>query len=61
MHRPNGISENFDDETLVMGEIQIAPERYVEYTTPRCGLLGRIENLPAGNRFSRFLAWHGYK
>ena len=56
-HHPNGTTEIFDDETLDMGEIHIVPERYVEYTTPRCGLLGRIEKLPDGYRFNRFLAF----
>ena len=40
-----------------MGEIQVVPERYVAYTTPRCGLFGRIEKLPTGYRFNRFLAF----
>ena len=56
-HRPNGSLEAFEDETLAMGEIGIIPERYVEHTTPRCGLLGRIEKLPGDYRFDRFLAF----
>ena len=56
-HHPNGSLEAFENETLAMGEIEIVPGQYVEYTTPRCGILGRITKLPGDYRFERFLAF----
>ena len=56
-YRLDGNQVGFEDETLAMGEIEVIPERYVEFTTPRCGILGRIERLPSDYRFRRFLAF----
>ena len=56
-HRPDGTFQSFEDDTLTAGEIEVIPERYVEFTTPRCGLLGLIEKLPGDYRFRRFLAF----
>ena len=53
----DGERQEFTDEAIINGEIEVIPERYVEFTTPRCGIMGRIERLPGNYRFKKFLAF----
>jgi len=40
-HSEKGV-EIFSDEVLVSGELEIVPEEYVHFTTPRSGMAGRV-------------------
>ena len=55
--RKGGKSEPFTDEALAMGEIHVVPEQYIDFTAPRCGILGRIDKIPGDYQFKRFLAF----
>ncbi len=46
-----------NDPSLLMSRIVIEPEAYVEFTTPRCGITGRVTRKPQGYSFTRFLAF----
>ena len=47
----------FDDEALAMGRVQIIPEAYVDFTAPRCGITGRVVQIPEPYELGRFLAY----
>lgn len=52
-----GKPEIFDDEIVAMGRIEVVPESYVEFTTPRCGITGSVPQAPAQFQFRRFVAF----
>lgn len=56
-HSPGGVPQLFDDPNLVAGEIEVIPEQYVAFTTPRCGIAGRVVHCPPGFQLERFVAF----
>ena len=53
----DGCMKIIDDEALAMGRIAVVPEAYIDFTAPRCGITGRVVQVPAPYRFSRFVAF----
>ena len=49
--------DRFEDETLAMGELEIVPEEYVHFTTPRSGIAGRIVWNTGMYSLTRFVAF----
>ena len=52
-----GKHEPFEVHTVTKGQIEIIPEAYVEFTTPRCGITGRVPRATAPYQFRRFVAF----
>ena len=55
-HNVRGERNSFDDPALVAGHVQIIPEGFIEFTTPRGGMYGKVLVAPKGYNFNRFVA-----
>ncbi|QJE94567.1 hypothetical protein [Luteolibacter luteus] len=56
-HRIDGVGQDLEDPSLQYAVVEVVPEAYVEFTTPRCGITGRVVKAPDGYSFTRFVAF----
>jgi hypothetical protein len=45
------------DEALLSAHLRVAPESFIEFTTPRGGIYGSVLSTPPGYSFKRFAAF----
>lgn len=55
-HQVRGQEAFVDDQALFSAHLQVLPESFVEFTTPRGGLFGSVLSKPPGYSFKRFVA-----
>lgn len=49
--------QGFEEFSLQYALVEVVPEAYVEHTTPRGGITGRVVKAPDGYSFTRFVAF----
>lgn len=55
-HLVRGGKSFVDDQALLSARLEVVPESFVEFTTPRGGIYGSILSAPPGYSFKRFVA-----
>lgn len=53
----DGKTTSFDDLSFLTSRVEVVPEAYIDFTSPRCGIAGRVVRSPEGYQFTRFLAF----
>ena len=55
--KAEGEISTIESGSILSSEIEVVPERYVDFTGPRCCISGRVTRSPAGYCLERFVAF----